>query len=231
MMETGQLNLLIAFFGGVTSFFLPCILPLVPTYLLYLSGERGHPFRNALFFVLGFSLVFIVLLGLPASYLGNLLFTYKEPLVRVGGAVLILLGLSMLGLRLPFGVGGASGLVAGYRADPSRPWGAFLLGTVLAIGWTPCIGPVLGLILALTFNAGGMQGLGYITAYAAGLAVPFLVVALFADRALRWLRRSAGVARLVEYLAGGTLVLVGILMATGFWSQLSKYLARFGAGF
>ncbi|HFB39361.1 MAG TPA: cytochrome c biogenesis protein CcdA, partial [Oceanithermus sp.] len=191
-MEPANLNLVAAFLGGMASFLLPCVLPLVPTYLLYLSGERGRPFVNAVFFVLGFSVVFVLLFGLPTTLLGNWLYSYKETLARVGGVLFILFGLYMLGVRIPVPfLSAGGGAVAGYQGDPSRPLGAFLMGLVLALGWTPCIGPVLTLILALVFNQGGLLGLVYVVAYTLGLAVPFLLVALFTDRAVAFIRRNA----------------------------------------
>jgi len=228
-MEPVNLNLVVAFLGGMASFLLPCVLPLVPTYLLYLSGERGRPFVNAVFFVLGFSAVFVLLFGLPTTLLGNWLYSYKETLARVGGVLFVLFGLYMLGVRIPVPfLSAGGGAVAGYRGDPSRPLGAFLMGLVLALGWTPCIGPVLSLILALVFNQGGILGLVYVVAYTLGLAVPFLLVALFTDRAVAFIRRNARVAQYVEYASGGFLILVGVAMVTGYWAQLSHYLARFG---
>ncbi len=228
-MEPSNLNLVAAFLGGMASFLLPCVLPLVPTYLLYLSGERGRPFKNAVFFVLGFSVVFVLLFGLPTTLLGNWLYSYKDTLARIGGVLFILFGLYMLGLRIPIPfLSAGGGAVAGYQGDPSRPLGAFLMGVVLALGWTPCIGPVLTLILALVFNQGGLLGLVYVVAYTLGLAVPFLLVALFTDRAVAFIRRNARVAQYVEYASGAFLVLVGIAMVTGYWAQVSHYLARFG---
>ncbi len=142
------LSLPIAFLAGILSFLSPCVLPLVPTYLLYLGGQRGRPLRNAVFFVLGFSAIFF-LLGLPFTLLGSLLFEYRDLLGRVGGVVLILLGLYMLGLRPKWGVN------LRYEGPTDRPWGAFVLGIVLGLGWTPCIGPILGGILTLTATGEG----------------------------------------------------------------------------
>ena len=228
-MDPSNLNLIAAFFGGMASFLLPCVLPLVPTYLLYLSGEKGRPFKNAVFFVLGFSVVFILIFGLPTTLLGSWLFQYKDALARIGGLLFILFGLYMLGVRIPIPfLSAGGGAVAGYKGDPSRPLGAFLLGFVLALGWTPCIGPVLTLILALVFNQGGWAGLIYLVAYTLGLAVPFLLVALFTDRAVAFIRKNARIAQVVELVSGGFLVLVGVLMLSGLYAQFSHYLARFG---
>ncbi len=211
-----------AFFAGLLSFLSPCVLPLVPTYLLYLGGERGRPVVNAAFFVLGFSLVFVVL-GLPFTVLGAFLKAYKPLLAQVGGGLVILFGLYLLGLRLPF-LGREVRLR--YEGDAARPGGALLLGVAFGAGWTPCIGPILGAILTLTAVEGDLGGLRLLVAYALGLAVPFLTVALFADRAARWVRRSARYARWVERAAGAFMVLVGVLLVSGMFTRLNTYFIR-----
>lgn len=205
-----------AFLAGVLSFLSPCVLPLVPTYLVYLGGERGRPLFNALFFVLGFGLVFF-LLGLPFTLLGGLLFEHRQTLARVGGVVLILFGLYMLGLRPRWGVN------LRYEGETARPLGAFLLGATLALGWTPCIGPILGAILTLTAVGGGV---GLLLSYILGLAVPFLLVALFAERIKGWLRRAGRLSHYVELFAGVVLLLVGLLLLTGTYSALNSFFLR-----
>ncbi|KIX84478.1 cytochrome c biogenesis protein CcdA [Thermus filiformis] len=210
------LSLGAAFLAGFLSFLSPCVLPLVPTYLFYLGGERGRPLFNALFFVLGFGTVFF-LLGLPFTLLGGLLFEYRQALARVGGGVLILFGLYMLGLRPRWGVG------LRYEGDTSRPLGALILGAVLGISWTPCIGPILGGILTLTAVGGGV---GLLLAYILGLAVPFLLVAAFAEPLKGYLRRAARLSHAVEVLAGVVLVLVGVLLLSGTYTQLNSFFLR-----
>lgn len=210
------LSLPIAFLAGFLSFLSPCVLPLVPTYLLYLGGQQGRPVLNALFFVLGFSSIFL-LLGLPFTLLGGLLFEHRELLGRIGGVVLILLGLYMLGLKPRWGVN------LRYEGPTDRPWGAFVLGLVLGLGWTPCIGPILGGILTLTATGGGIH---LLVAYILGLAVPFLLVALFAERARAFLRRAARLSHAVEILAGVVLIAVGILLLTGTYTQLNSFFLK-----
>ena len=212
-----SLSLGAAFLAGFLSFLSPCVLPLVPTYLFYLGGERGRPLFNALFFVLGFGLVFL-LLGLPFTLLGGVLFEYRQILTQIGGVALILFGLYMLGLRPRWGVG------LRYEGDTSRPLGAFFLGAVLGISWTPCIGPILGGILTLTAVGGGV---GLLLAYILGLAVPFLLVAAFADRLKGYLRRAARLSHAVEVVAGVVLVLVGVLLVSGTYTQLNSFFLRF----
>lgn len=188
----------------------------MPTYLFYLGGERGRPLFNALFFVLGFGVVFF-LLGLPFTLLGGLLFEHRQTLARVGGVILILFGLYMLGLRPRWGVN------LRYEGETARPLGAMLLGASLGLGWTPCIGPILGAILTLTAVGGGV---GLLLAYILGLAVPFLLVALFADRLKGWLRRAGRLSHYVELLAGVVLLVVGVLLLTGTYSALNSFFLR-----
>jgi cytochrome c-type biogenesis protein len=207
------MTLIASFLAGTLSFLSPCVLPLVPTYLLYLSGERGRPLFNAFFFVGGFSLIFL-LLGLPFTILGSMLFEYRHLLGQVGGVVLVLFGLYMLGLRPNWGVN------LRYQGDASRPWGAFTLGMFMGVGWTPCIGPILGGILTMTAAGGGAN---FLVAYILGLAVPFLLVALFADRARPALRKMARFSQWAGVLAGVALITVGILMFTGTFAQINSF--------
>lgn len=210
------LSVPIAFLAGILSFLSPCVLPLVPTYLLYLGGQQGRPLRNAVFFVLGFSSIFF-LLGLPFTLLGGLLFEYRDLLGRIGGGVLILLGLYMLGLKPKWGVN------LRYEGPTDRPWGAFVLGVVLGLGWTPCIGPILGGILTLTATGGGVH---LLVAYILGLAVPFLLVALLAERARAFLKRASRLSHAVEIAAGVVLIAVGILLLTGTYTQLNSFFLK-----
>ncbi|WP_117237416.1 cytochrome c biogenesis protein CcdA [Thermus sediminis] len=210
------LSLSAAFLAGVLSFLSPCVLPLVPTYLFYLGGERGRPVFNAVFFVLGFGAVFFFL-GLPFTLLGSLLFEHRQTLARIGGAVLVLFGLYMLGLRPRWGVS------LRYEGETGRPLGAFLLGATLGLGWTPCIGPILGAILTLTAVGGGV---GFLLAYILGLAVPFLLVALFAERLKGFLRRAGRLSHRVELLAGVVLILVGLLLLTDSFTALNAFFLR-----
>jgi cytochrome c-type biogenesis protein len=213
------LTLTAALFAGVLSFLSPCVLPLVPTYLLYLGGERGRPLFNALFFVLGFSAIFL-LLGFPFTLLGDLVLANRRPLMMVGGLAMILFGLFMVGLKPRF-------LLRRFNlrhdGDASRPWGAFTLGIVLGIGWTPCIGPILGSILTLTATGAGFP---FLLVYVLGLAIPFLLVALFADRAKSLVKRLGRYSHALELTGGAVLMLVGVLMLTGQFTLMNSYFLR-----
>jgi cytochrome c-type biogenesis protein len=213
------MSLPIAFLAGMLSFLSPCVLPLVPTYLLYLGGDKGRPIRNALFFVMGFSAIFIAL-GLPFTLLGSLLLGSRDLLSKVGGVALVLFGLYMLGLKPAFLTQAVN---LRYQGDTQTPWGAFVLGVVLGLGWTPCIGPVLGAIYTLTAAGGGVSPL---LAYALGLAIPFLLVALFAERVRVFLRQAARLSHAFEVTAGVVLILIGVLLVTDRFSLLNSYLLK-----
>mgnify|MGYP002779478940 CR=1 FL=1 len=217
------LTLTAALFAGILSFLSPCVLPLVPTYLLYLGGERGRPLFNALFFVLGFSAIFL-LLGFPFTLLGNLVLSNRRPLMLVGGVAMLLFGLFMIGLKPRFLM---RRINLRHEGDASRPWGAFTLGIVLGIGWTPCIGPILGSILTLTATGAGFP---FLLTYVVGLAIPFLLVALFADRAKALIKRLGRWSHSLEVAGGVVLVAVGVLMLTGQFTVMNSYFLRITPG-
>ncbi len=218
----------IAFLAGVLSFLSPCVLPLVPTYLAYVGGSGGARravvLRNAALFVLGFSLVFIGM-GASASALGSVLRDQRELLATVGGVLVIAFGLVMVGaIRLPFLYRDTRRPVAS-TTDTQRPFGATLLGMAFAFGWTPCIGPVLGAILTAAGASGTLStGVGLLTAYAAGLAVPFMLAALAIEPFLRVSRKIRPWLPWVERGAGALLLVVGVMMVTGTFTQLNLIL-------
>lgn len=214
-----------AFGAGLLSFLSPCVLPLIPAYVSFMTGisvgELAHGRRRvwqvlvpALLFVLGFSLVFIAL-GATASMLGTLLRTYRDLLARVGGVVIFAFGFLLLGVvKVPWLYGQARLDMAGARRF--GPAAAFVMGLAFAFGWTPCVGPILGSILLIA-GAGGdpARGALLLTAYSAGLGVPFVVVALALGKlagALGWLNRHALV---IDRVAGGVLMALGVLVFTG----------------
>ncbi len=212
----------LAFAGGILSFLSPCVLPLLPSYLALLSAgsglSSGRRMLHALGFVLGFSLVFI-LLGLSATVLGRLLLQERTLLRYLGGVVVILLGLFMFGLQPSLLMRDAR-----FRYAPEQLGfgSALLLGASFGFGWTACVTPYLGAILVLAAQTAHFeQGAVLLIAYALGLGVPFLVLGLLADRLivrLRWLQRYG---RLLEQIGGVLLVLLGILMITGVLARLS----------
>ncbi len=220
----------VAFVAGVLSFLSPCVLPLVPTYLAYIGGSGGAKrallLRNAVLFVLGFSLVFVAM-GASASALGSVLREHRQVLMVVGGVLVIAFGLVMLGVirlrflyrdtRRPFGT----------DTKPQSPWGALALGSAFAFAWTPCIGPVLGGILTMAGASGTLTtGVGLLAVYSLGLAVPFLLAALALDPFLRVARGLRPYLPWVERGAGVLLVVVGLMMITGTFTALNQLLLR-----
>ena len=232
----GPGSLLLAFSAGLISFLLPCTLPLVPGYLSYMAGlsaeetQVGEKTRRvvgaAALFVLGFSLVFTAL-GASLSYIGSFLLPHRETLTRLSGVWVIIMALAIMGLfRLPI-------FYRELRFHPGREfgiWSSLPLGMAFAFGWTPCIGPVLASILAVaTTEATAQRGALLLFAYALGLGVPFLLVALFAGRVLRsfaWIKRHY---RAVDLLGGGVLLVMGMFLALNQWTQLMAPMLRWYA--
>jgi len=224
-----------AFIAGLLSFLSPCVLPLVPAYLSYISGVsvdalRGHDrsvrFRaigQSLWFVLGFSLVF-VLLGASATLLGQWLLTHLDLLGKAAGLIIFVFGLHYAGLiRIPFLMMEAH--VDTGKVKAVHGFGALILGAAFAFGWTPCVGPILGAILAV---AGAQEQLGQgimlLIAYSAGLAIPFLLAAAATDRFLRFSQKFKRHLHAVEVLSGVLLMIVGALIFFGSFSTIAGQL-------
>ncbi|MFQ5814632.1 MAG: cytochrome c biogenesis CcdA family protein [Anaerolineae bacterium] len=223
----------LVFLAGLLSFLSPCVLPLVPIYMSYLSGSsisgdtssnRWHVLSHALFFVGGFTLIFVVLFGLPTTILGSAFQQYRDWVTRIGGVILVLFGLHTMGvitisiLNMTRRVDVGSGMNQGYARSA-------LLGLTFAAGWTPCIGPLLGTVMTLAF-AEPSRALVFIFIYAMGLAIPFLVAAGLLARATGWLKRLNQHMRAVEITSGLLMVGVGVLLITGTFSVLNNYFIR-----
>lgn len=237
MNPTDQLSVAVAIGAGALSFLSPCVLPIFPSYLSFVTGlsledmqkgraeaTRRRLVLSALMFILGFSFVFVSL-GASLSLLGNLLYDYQGAIRRVGGALIVLFGLQVAGwLRLPF-------LLRERRVElrrrPASYLGAFLAGVTFAAGWTPCVGPILGSVLSLAGTAGTAgSGTLLLAAYSLGLAVPFFLSALAVDRFFAMFDRSKRFLPLVNAVAGAVLILVGTLLATGYFSALAALTIR-----
>ncbi|TVP42265.1 MAG: cytochrome c biogenesis protein CcdA [Gemmatimonadales bacterium] len=234
-----DVGIFIALSAGVLSFLSPCVLPLVPSYLTFVTGmsledleegvERGRVFRTALLFTLGFSLVFM-LLGASASFLGQFFRSYEDWLARIGGVVLIVLGLHLAGLfRLTPLLREKRVHVSG---TPVGALGAVGVGMAFGAGWTPCIGPVLGGILTYaTVQDTFWSGVGLLGVYSAGLAIPFLVSALALDRFLHAFKRIRPFLGAVQVISGVLLIFLGILLLTGAFTILTTWLVPFTPDF
>jgi len=224
----------LAFAAGLVSFASPCVLPLVPGYLSFVSGGRAsegegrRPLVPILLFILGFTIVFTLL----GAFAGTLVRFIRNPwFQRAAGAVVVVLGLLMLGYALRRG---SPGLYAERRPflERIRPGsvGALPLGMAFAAGWTPCIGPVLAGILGIAATGGVAKGVGLLFAYSLGLGVPFVLLGLGVDRsmtAFRWIRERY---RAIAAVSGALLVAIGILLITGLFRQFFAPLARFAPG-
>jgi cytochrome c-type biogenesis protein len=234
--EPATLGLFVAFAAGLLSFLSPCVLPLVPSYIGFLTGmslpemggRRRVALAHALLFVLGFSLVF-VLLGASATALGRALNYYQLWLQRIGGVLIIGFGLVCLGV-IKVGFLSQERRVQ-VEQKPVGYLGSALVGMAFGAGWTPCIGPVLGAILGLAATAHDLsRGMLLLAAYSAGLAVPFLIAAVALDAFLDWFQRFRRYLPWVMRVSGVLLVFVGILMVTGEFTRLAGWLQQFTPG-
>ena len=224
---------LVAFGAGFLSFLSPCILPLIPSYISFITGtslvELTQESRNpslrrrilfsSLLFILGFSAVFVGL-GASASFAGVLLLRYQLWISRIGGIFIVIMGFYLMGvIKIP--------LLDRERRihlskKPLEYWGTPLVGAIFAAGWTPCVGPILGSIL---FYAGTTASLGkgiiLLTLYSAGLAAPFLFTSLVLGIFLQRYRKWKKYMRLISFVSGGLLIAMGILLLTGLFSMMS----------
>lgn len=234
MPVTSSIGLLAAFGAGVLSFLSPCVLPLVPAYMSYIAGDSAQRSQGSRFgawltmlgtgvpFVAGFSVVFIAF-GASASAMGQLLAQHRYEANLAAGAVVVVFGLFMLGLSrwLPW-------LQRDLRLQPrlsgGKPLAAFTLGLAFAFGWTPCIGPILGAILAITATSTSSSGVALLGAYSLGLGLPFLLTALFIDRAAKLLARLRGTGAALQIGGGLVMVVFGTAMITGDVTRISTWL-------
>jgi cytochrome c-type biogenesis protein len=230
-----NITIFAAFLAGLLSFISPCVLPLIPVYLGYLSGStivgdvpppRRLVFSHALLFVGGFTFIFVVVFGVPAGFLGGMLGAFSDYLVWVGGLLLIVFGLHTMGVitipvfnmqkRLEYGQDQSPGYIR-----------SFTIGMTFAAGWTPCIGPLLGAILTLAIQGQNIPlSMFYLFVYSMGLAIPFLVAAWLLTAATNRLRFLNRHMRLIERISGAFLIIVGVLLLTGTMTILNTYANR-----
>lgn len=229
-----NLTLGISFLAGLASFLSPCVFPLVPAYISYLGGrsafdeddqeqdDRWEVFSHGLAFVLGFSLVFI-LLGVTTSALGRLLQDLSEWIAKIGGVVVVIFGIHMTGLwRIPF-----LSYDTRKQSRPDQDGGylaSMLMGVFFSAGWSPCVGPVLGAILTLSLSGGSvLVGGALLAAYSAGLAIPFLIAALGMGWVTSTIKRYGKFMHYVEVAMGVVLIVIGVMLFLGTFETLARY--------
>ncbi|MDQ2681610.1 MAG: cytochrome c biogenesis protein CcdA [Candidatus Eremiobacteraeota bacterium] len=236
-MATTHLTVGLAFLAGLVSFISPCVLPLVPAYLSFLTGSsledlksdetaagRARVMFHALFFILGFTLIFVAL-GVSASALGGAIRANQQLIAQIGGAIVVILGLHMMGLiRIPF-------LMMDKRVHMQHANRSYLtsliVGIAFAAGWSPCIGPILSAILALATQEHTAAAAGLLFVYSMGLAVPFLITAAAIGVILPLLNRIKRFLPAIEFLAGLFLVIVGLVLVTNSFLQIAGWFYQF----
>ncbi|TKB73385.1 MAG: cytochrome c biogenesis protein CcdA [Nitrospira sp.] len=237
-----QISVAAAFMAGLLSFVSPCVLPLMPSYVSYITGLsveqlsdvaerrrfRSTILTNSLLFIAGFSTVFIAF-GASASLIGQWLMTYQDFIRKLGGALIMVFGLSLLGaLRLPFL---SAETRTHFKRRPAGYLGSFLIGVAFAAGWTPCVGPVLGTILLYAGTTHSLlTGVGLLTAYSLGLALPLLLTTLGIDRFLAYFKQVRAYLWGVSVVSGVFLVIVGGLIYANSLSTIASFLEQYGIG-
>ena len=237
MDESVTVGLSLAFTAGLLSFLSPCVLPLIPSYVTFVTGVsledvgqvRRSALVHALLFIAGFTLIFLVL-GATATLLGRALLTYRIWISRIGGLLIILFGLYMMGV-LNIGIFARERRV--HLADkPVGYLGSVLVGIAFGAGWTPCIGPILGTILVFTSTSADLgHGMRLLLAYSAGLAVPFLLAALAMRHFLGFFARFRHQMVVFTRVAGAVTVILGILLVTNYFTILASHLQGFTPDF
>jgi cytochrome c-type biogenesis protein len=235
-----QLNILTAFLAGLVSFVSPCVLPLVPSYLSFLTGTsledlkaessvqaRADVLGHALAFVCGFTVIF-VMIGLSASALGGLFAAYKDGIARVGGAVIIILGLNMLGLfKIPMLMMEKRFHVHHHQHRRRSKVLSFVVGIGFAAGWSPCIGPILSAIILLAAQERVALATFMLLVYSLGLAIPFLITAALITRSLGVLDRMKRFLPAIEATSGAILVATGLVLVTGSFTRVAGFFYQY----
>jgi cytochrome c-type biogenesis protein len=240
--QTPDITLLIAFAAGFLSFASPCVLPLVPSYIIYITGltleeltsqEDRSRVRltivlNALFFVLGLTAVFVAF-GASASLIGQLLITYQDFLRKVGGVLIMMFGLYVMGLlKRNFLM---SELRIRLRSRPAGHIGSLVVGMAFAAGWTPCVGPILGTILMLAGTSDSMMtGVKLLTSYSLGIGLPLFAIALSVGPFIHVFKKLRSYMYAISMASGIFLILVGIMLYTNSLALITGELERHGIG-
>ena len=229
-METPTIGVLIAFSAGLLSFLSPCVLPLIPSYVTFITGlsfddvqqARRAALTHGVLFVTGFSLIFLAM-GAGATMLGQVLIQNRDWISRVGGVIIIVFGLYLLGV---LNIGFMSRERRFHVADkPVGYLGTVLVGIAFGAGWTPCLGPILGSILVYTGSQADLgRGMWLLSAYSMGLAVPFLLSAVAIDRFTAFFQRMRKQMIWISRISGAVMIVIGILLVTNYFTVLASWL-------
>ena len=231
-METPTLGVVVAFTAGLLSFLSPCVLPLIPSYVTFITGLSLDDVQNArraalvhgLLFVLGFTLIFLAM-GATATLLGQALLRHRDWISRIGGIVIIIFGLYLLGV---LNIGFLSRERRFHVADkPVGYFGTVVVGVAFGAGWTPCLGPILGSILVYTSSQADLaKGMWLLLAYSLGLAVPFLLSAVAIERFSAFFQRMRRQMVWVSRISGAVLIGIGMLLVTNYFTVLAAWLTK-----
>lgn len=232
-MNPENLNFSLAFLAGLASFLSPCVLALVPAYVGYLGGMSISPsgavienrwvtFGHGIAFILGFSIVFIIL-GAAASAIGVVFYEVRDVLAKAGGVVMVIFGLHTMGvITIPF-----LDYDTRKQIDPTESLGfmsSLAMGVFFSAGWAPCVGPVLGAVLTLALNSAEIQqGVFLLTAYSMGLAIPFMLAALGIGRAAEIMQRYRDAVKRISIATGFIMVIIGVLLYAGALERLAQF--------
>ncbi len=229
-----NVNYGVALLAGTLSFFSPCILPIIPSYLIFISGitlnncgeaelrtYRKIVIAHALAFILGFSFVF-VFMGLGSTLIGKIFFNYQTYIMRIGGLLLIVMGFHLLGiLKIPFL---NQEKVVHLKEKPLGFFGSFIVGATFSIGWTPCVGPVLSSILMIASTSETVSEGAYLLGfYSLGLAIPFFLSAIFFHKVFSLLGRFHFISRFCGKIMGAILILIGLLLLTNYFGVVTNF--------
>ncbi|MEK6759718.1 MAG: cytochrome c biogenesis protein CcdA [Deltaproteobacteria bacterium] len=234
---TDNVSIPLAFLGGILSFVSPCVLPLVPSYISFVTGisfeeltsENAGELKkviifNSLMFILGFSTVFVVILGSSAQLFGSVFMEYQDVVRKVGGAVIVLLGIHIIGL-INFNILQRDKRFHFFKDKPAGFLGSFLVGIGFAAGWTPCIGPILSAIFAVAATSESpWSGMVLFMAYSAGLAIPFMLTSLGINSFLKHFNKLKRHMRSISIVTGIFLILTGVLIFTNSLGIIAGYI-------
>ncbi len=241
-MEAGHLSVFVAFSAGLLSFVSPCVLPLVPSFVTYITGltfeditsskdrarVRFITITNSLTFIAGFTTVF-VLFGGSATYIGKILLTYQDIVQKVGGVLIVLFGLYIMGvLKLDFLT---SEKKIHIEHKPAGYFGSFVVGMAFAAGWTPCVGPILGSILLYASTTGSVaKGMGLLAVYSLGLGLPLFISSLAINSFISTFKVITKYMRWITITSGSFLIIIGVMIFTNSFTLLTAWFQQHGIG-